>query len=424
MKVNRIKPQISRNGNGKTLIVTVDIGKVMNTGYYRYPDGEDIKPFEFFNNGRGFAQFWDRICRGMKEGGDKVEEIVIGFESTGPYAEPLVHYLQKRKVRLVQVNPMHTKRLKELQGNSPNKTDQKDPRVIADIMELGHALSLVIPKDCAAELRRLTQARERAMQRLTALFNQLQHLVFVIFPEFLRIFKDIRGKSAQYLLKNLTTPQSIVEYGPEALCIVLKRISRGRFGNKQAQALYEEAHKSVGIQEGQESIVTEISHTLALIEVLEQFIADVQEKMSTYLKQIPYSRVILSIKGIGDITAAGLIGEVGDFRQFKTIGEVLKLAGLNLFEISSGKHKGNRHISKRGRPLMRKLLFFAAINVVRKGGILHKTYQNYLSRGMEKMKALIAIARKLLGIIFALVRDQREYIEGYNEIKTVVEKVA
>jgi transposase len=424
MKSSRIKPQISRNGNGKTLIVAVDIGKVMNTGYYRYPNGKDIKPFEFFNDGRGFDTFWDRICRAVEAGGDKVEEVVVGFESTGPYAEPLVHYLRKRNVKLVQVNPMHTKRIKEIEGNSPNKTDRKDPKVIADIIELGHALSLVVPEDCAAELRRLTQARERAMKRLTAYCNQLQHLVFVIFPEFLQIFKNIKGKSAQYLLKCLTTPQSIVEYGLEALSSVLKKISRGRFGHKQAQALYEGAHKSVGIQHGQESIVTEIKHTLALIETLEQFIADVEEKMSAYLEQIPYSGVILSIKGIGKITAAGLIGEVGDFRQFKTIDELLKLAGLDLFEISSGKQKGKRHISKRGRSLMRKLLFFAAINVVRKGGILHQTYQDYLNRGMEKMKALIAIARKLLGIIFALVRDQKEYIEGYKKTQKVVEEAA
>ena len=71
----------------------------------------------------------------------------------------------------------------------------------------------------------------------------------------------------------------------------------------------------------------------------------------------PYKNSILSLKGIGEITAAGLIGEVGDFAKFKTISEITKLAGLDLFEVSSGKHKGQQHISKRGRPLMRKLLF-------------------------------------------------------------------
>ena len=92
----------------------------------------------------------------------------------------------------------------------------------------------------------------------------------------------------------------------------------------------------------------------------------------------------------------------------------MKLAGLDLYEISSGKHRGQRRISKRGRPLMRKLLFFAAINVVKSKGIMHKKYQQMLDRGTLKMKALVAISRKLLAIIFALVRDQTKYVENYS----------
>ena len=54
-------------------------------------------------------------------------EVVVGYESTGPYAEPFVHYLRSRPVTIVQVNPMHTKRVKEINNNSPLKTDEKDP---------------------------------------------------------------------------------------------------------------------------------------------------------------------------------------------------------------------------------------------------------------------------------------------------------
>jgi len=104
-----------------------------------------------------------------------LEQIVIGFESTGPYTEPLFHFLRKKPVKLVQVNPVHTKRIKELTGNSPNKTDKKDPRVIADVICLGHALTLVVPEGPTAELRRLTQARQRAITDRTAIINQLQH---------------------------------------------------------------------------------------------------------------------------------------------------------------------------------------------------------------------------------------------------------
>lgn len=205
--------------NEKTLLVTVDIGKVKNMGYCRCPDGTETKSFEFFNNSRGFNNFWERIFQMLKT--HSLEDVVVGFESTGSYAEPLLHYLMKKKVRLVQVNPMHTKRVKELQGNSPNKTDQKDPKVIADIIELGHALTVVIPEGAAAELRRLTQARERAIQRRTALFNQLQNLIFVLFPEFLEVMKDVKTKSAQYLLKHHPTPQDIMQHGLEALAVTL-----------------------------------------------------------------------------------------------------------------------------------------------------------------------------------------------------------
>ncbi len=136
--------------------------------------------------------------------------------------------------------------------------------------------------------------------------------------------------------------------------------------------------------------------------------------MKKYLKEIPYSLSILSIKGIGTITTAGLIGEIGDFGQFNTISEVMKQAGLDLYEISSGKHKGKKRISKRGRHLLRKILFFAAINTVRKGGVMHEHYQKYLQRGMLRMKALIAIARKLLRIIFAIVRDNSVFVTDFS----------
>lgn len=420
--MRNIKAKTTRIVNGKTLIATVDIGKATHMGYYRCPDGRDVRPFDFFNSGHGFAKFWEGIVQMMRV--HELKEVVIGFESTGPYAEPLIHYLRRKPVRLVQVNPMHTKKLKELQGNSPNKTDRKDPKVIADIIELGHALTLVIPEGPAAELRRLTQARERSMEGRTALFNTLQHLVFVLFPEFLQVMKDVKTRSARYLLSRYPTPKDLLKCDFESLACSVWNISRGKVSRQRLEALYTAARESVGIQQGQEGMAFEIKNILCMIEASECFTSDVVETMSSLLKQIPYSRSILSIKGIGEVTAAGLIGEVGDFRQFKTLSEITKMAGLDLFEISSGKHQGQRRISKRGRSLLRKLLFYAALNMVSRPGMMRQTYESYLERGMLKMKALVAIARKLLRIIFALVRDQTEYVEGYTKTKTVLTEAA
>jgi transposase len=170
------------------------------------------------------------------------------------------------------------------------------------------------------------------------------------------------------------------------------------------------------VQEGKGSILLEIEYLVSQIGSDNSFIGSLEKQMEHYLQEIPYSHSLLSIKGIGKVTVGGLIGEVGDFKKFHTISEIMKLAGLDLYEVSSGKHKGQRRISKRGRSLMRKLLFFAAINVVKSNGIMHEQYQQMLDRGMLKMKALIAISRKLLTLLFALARDNTVYVHNYSEI--------
>jgi transposase len=397
---------------GNTLIAAVDIGKKMNYGYLRAPDGRDVRPFSFCNLRNGFELFWTRLIKFQEENG--LEDVVVGFESTGPYAEPMLHFLRDKNVRLVQINPMHTKKMKELTGNSPNKTDEKDARVIADIIALGHALTLVVPEGPAAELRRLSQARERAMKARTAIVNQLQHLVFIIFPELSGIIKDMKSKTVLYLIENFPIPEGLPEMGFEAFRATIRRVSRGKLGEDWAREIFEAGQKSIGIREGKESIQLEIRHLVLKIRDEDRFIDGLETQMNHHLKQVPYSYSILSIKGIGEVTAAGLIGEVGDFEKFSTISEIMKLAGLDLYEISSGAKKGQRRISKRGRPYLRKILYFAAINMVKGEGILNTHYQQMMGRGMPKMKALIAMSRKVLRIIFAVVRDNAVYERNHQ----------
>jgi transposase len=403
-----------KNINGKTMIVALDIGKGFHYAYFRAPSGIDIKPFRFYNLKKDFDNFWKKLNEFKEK--HRLKEIVTGFESTGPYAEPLFHYLRQKPLKLVQINPVHGKRLKELTGNSPNKTDRKDPRVIADVISLGHALTLVVPEGPSAELRRLTQARERALKRRTAALNQIQDLIFIVFPEFLTIMKNISTKTASHLIKKYPAPENIVALGTGALTEIIIKISRGKLGEKRAQELFHAAQNSVGVVEGKASIITEIEYLISGIDADSRFVANLEKQMDIFLEEIPYSHSLYSIKGFGTVTVAGLIGEVGDFKKFNTISEIMKLAGLDLYEVSSGKQRGQRHISKRGRPLMRKLLFFASINSVKSNRVMHDPYHQMLDRGMPKIKALIAISRKLLRIAFALARDETVYEENHSKM--------
>jgi len=405
-----------------TLIATVDIGIASNTGYCTTLDGRSTKSFRFDNTKEGFEKFWGMTIASKNRFG--CDEVVVGYESTGPYAEPLVHYLVNRPVRIVQVNPMHTKKMKEVNDNSPLKTDDKDPRVIADIIRLGRALSIVVPEGDAASLRRLNNARERHVGEQTALLNQLQQLVFLIFPEFKTVLKNMKGKTAQYILKRYTLPERIGTLSKEALGEAMRRRSMGKFGIKDAESLIGLARETVGIKEGLGGIFMDIRHILLQLEAEGRFISEIEAEMGAILERIPCSARLLSIKGLGIVSVAGLIGEVGDFSKFSTQSEILKLAGLDLYEISSGKRKGQRRISKRGRSLLRKILFYAAIQMIRKNGIMYDYYARLTGRGMERMRALIAVSRKLLRIIHAIVRDNRDYVGQYQTPERRVIKMA
>jgi len=405
-----------------TLIATVDIGLASNTGYCTTLDGRGTKSFRFDNTKEGFERFWWMTIASKNRFG--CDEVLVGYESTGPYAEPLVHYLANKQVKIVQVNPMHTKKMKEVNDNSPLKTDDKDPRVIADIIRLGHALTVVVPEGDAAYLRRLNNARERHVGEQTALLNQLQQLVFLIFPEFKTVLKNMKGKTAQHILKRYTIPERIGTLSKEALGEEMRKRSRGKFGIKEAESLIGLARETVGIKEGIGGIFMDIRHILTQLEAEVRFISEIEAEMGAALERIPCSVRLLSIKGLGTVSVAGLIGEVGDFSKFTTQSEIMKLAGLDLYEISSGKRKGQRRISKRGRSLLRKILFYAAIQMIRKNGIMYDYYGRLTGRGMERMRALIAVSRKLLRIIHAIVRDNRDYVGQYQAPERRVMKKA
>jgi transposase len=405
-----------------TLIVGVDISMTGNTGYCTTTDGRDTKPFRFDNTGEGLDKLWSIIVMSKKK--FQCNEVIVGYESTGPYGEPFVHYLMKKPVTVVQVNPMHTKRLKEINDNSPLKTDDKDPRVIADVIRLGHALSVVIPEGDAAYLRRINNTRERHINERTALLNQLQQLVFLLFPEFKIVIKNIKIKTALHILKKYTTPDTIGELNKEELGEEMRKQSMGKYGITHAESLINHAKNTIGIKEGVAGLALDIRHILMQLEMIDGFVAEIELEMEKVLKRIPYSSRLLSIKGLGTVAVAGLIGEVGDFTKFNTQSEITRLAGLDLYEISSGIRKGQRRISKRGRSLLRKILYYAAMQTIRKNGIMHEYYTRLTDRGMKKIMALVAVSRKLLRIIHAIVRDGSKYVIDYESLKRKVIKKA
>lgn len=121
---------------------------------------------------------------------------------------------------------------------------------------------------------------------------------------------------------------------------------------------------------------------------------------------------LLAIKGVGSVTIAGFIAEVGDIRRFKSPKQIQKYAGLELVENSSGKHKGRSRISKRGRRKLRKILYQVMIPLLARNKEFRTIYDYYVTRvknPLKRRQAMIAVSCKLIRIFYAVLTKGVDY---------------
>ena len=175
---------------------------------------------------------------------------------------------------------------------------------------------------------------------------------------------------------------------------------------KRATTLCETAMRSIGLKKGSSAAEYEMKLLLADYDYKMAQLASIMEEIESLCKKVPESKQMLAIKGIGLITVAGFLSEVGDVRRFESPRQIQKLAGLSLRENSSGKHKGQTTISKRGRSKLRAVLFNATIPLVAKNPefrALHEYYTTRADNPLKKKQSLIAISCKLIRVFYAIL---------------------
>lgn len=177
-------------------------------------------------------------------------------------------------------------------------------------------------------------------------------------------------------------------------------------GMKRAMTLWETAKRSIGLKKGTTAAEFEMKMMLEDYDYKMTQLNSIMEEIESLCKKIPESEQLLAIKGIGLITVAGFLAEVGDVRRFDSPRQIQKLAGLSLRENSSGKHKGQTTISKRGRSKLRAVLFNAAIPLIATNPefkALHKYYTTRAQNPLKRKQSVIAISCKLIRVFFAIL---------------------
>lgn len=389
------------------LIVGCDVGS--ETHYVRAIDwrGRELsgKAFPFSNNASGFqmAMEWalDIAARNGKD------QIVLGFEPTGHYWFALAVWMVSNGISVVQVNPHAVNKTKEVEDNSQAKNDKKDPKIIANLVKDGNYGMPYLPEDIYADMRALSMMRDQLTEDKVRNMNRLHRELKIVFPEYREALSKIDGDFTISLLKRGLLPSDLAKLGEEGIRKIWHEDKLKGAGYCRAKGIAYFAEKSVGLTQGGEARRKAIVFFANQIEYLTSELKEIEAMLAVKCSEIPFAENILEIKGLGSEITNGIVSELGDISRFDDAKEIQKLSGLGLVACSSGKHKGQTQISRRGRKRLRYWLFQGALSVVSHNEAFKQIHLYYTTRAvnpLKKMQSLIVIACKLLRIIFAILK--------------------
>lgn len=397
----------------KTLIIGVDIAKFKHVARAQDFRGLEFgSPCYFENTKEGFHHFLNWISQLMQA--QTMNQVIVGMEPTGHYWFNLAYMLREHTIKFVLVNPLHVKKSKELDDNSPTKNDIKDARVIAQLVKDGRYAEPTIPQGIYAELRVAKKIRDLLTVDQQIVQGQIHNWIDRYFPEFLTVFKNWEGKAALQFLKLNVLPYELVHFSDQDLLNHLRKAVKRSVGLSKIQDLKQAARESIGIRQGADMAKLELQTLIAKYELIQSKFEELDAKIDALIDQIPGVQQMLAIKGIGRDTVAGFFAEVGDLNEYSHPRQIIKLAGLSLKENTSGKHKGQTRITKRGRKKLRALLFRVCMILVAKNSAfkaLHTYYTQRPDNPLKKMQSLIALCNKLIRILFAIGKKQFEFCE-------------
>ncbi|MFE4709155.1 IS110 family transposase [Peribacillus simplex] len=417
-KQNQLIERIS----DKHLVVGVDIAQQLHVARAVNFRGIVVgDPLAFENNEEGFAsllKWMDKLQRL-----NKLEVAIVGMEPTGHYWINLSKWLFKQGIEVVTVNPHLVKRNKENRDNTQSKSDKKDALVIADMVKNGYYAFVRNTSESFEILRVLMSNRDVVVKRLVSTINQLNRWVDIVFPELRQLFKDMTAKGAIATLRLFPSPMELRSLKPDDVVSGWKSIMKRQPGLKKAQLLLQLAKKSVGTRQALEAYKFHLEQLLEEYDLAVLQLERVEQEVKDVLKQIPFAKKLLAIKGISEISLAGILGEAGDLSGFSHGNSLLRHAGLHLAEASSGKWKGQIVISKRGRSRLRRFLYLATMSLVMNNTEFRAIHShNVKVKKMKKMKSIMKLVGKLARIFVGIARRNEAYCA--DKVQPITELIA
>lgn len=384
-----------------TYYVGIDIAKFKHDCFIMTHEGEVImNSFSFPNTMVGFSQLLQRI-----KSLDQFEEIRIGFEATGNYGVNLKNFLEIHQLSFVELHPLLIKHFASATTLRRTKTDKVDAQLIALYLTTITYNPYPTKSYHIRNLKSLTRTREALVKQRSQYLVRLTNMLDMVFPEFKPFFKNsLSSSTCMYLLDNYSVPSKISKMNLESYQKMVKQLHHS-LSYARFLELKQLAKTTVGVEDP--IITSQIEIFVEMFNTLKNSITKIDALIKEEFMQI--NTHILSIKGIGLISAASIYCEFGGIEKFDSPDKMLAFAGLEPSLNQSGTANFKGHMVKHGSSYLRQTLMNVAEFSLIHNPILYDFYKKKKLEGKHHLVALSHVAKRIVRIIYHLEKNNIDF---------------
>lgn len=381
----------------------IDVGKNTHVASLLDDSSKPVfKAFSFSNSTQGASSLLDKLSSFSKK------DISIGMEATGHYWLSIYSFLRDNGFVVHVVNPIQTDGWRKGTEIRKRKTDIIDSVLIADLIRYGDFVETSLSDEDTLSLRNLSRFRSYLVGSISDLKRKVICVLDQVFPEYQAVFSDVFGKTSKELLLHLQTAEDFEHITSKQLNKILKNVSRKDFAKNKLTQISELAKDSFGLTFCRDSFSLQLKMLIEQIQFIEAQVFDVENEMQLILDKL--NSPITSIPGIACVTAATILGEIGDISRFSNASKLAAYAGIDATVSQSGEYSStNNKMSKRGSAYLRKALFQAALIASFHDPVFSAFYNKKRSEGKHHLTSVGAVARKLCNTIFAVLKYNVPY---------------
>ena len=377
--------------------VGIDISKYKHDFCIIANTGEVIvENSSFENNKKGFQYLLDQLKPYNKS------DVHIAFEATGHYSLNLELYLIDQGFSFMKMNPLVIHQFLKTRSLRRTKTDKSDSITIANyLMSVPYKPNSDLLYNIFT-LKSLCRSREQLIKERSKFAVLLTNELDKTFPELKPFFENRISESLLYILnkyKNASHISLMKDYES------IRKISRGKFTYAKFAKLKELAKNTVGYHDDNSDLL--ISTFVSIYNNFNEKIEPIDKQISIIIKDL--NPRMLSIPGVGEISAATILSEYGDISNFSSPNKMLAFAGLEPSIIQSGTLEHNGKMVKHGSGHLRYTIMNIALVILRHSPTFYDYYLKKRSEGKCHRVALSHVCKKLIRVIYCLEKNDIDF---------------